>query len=83
MAKKSATTSGPDSGWRSGRALDSTFSFILRVRFDYSPDNGSSRPLFRLEDVMAGREWRFTDYASAAECLALRVEDVIHRLDPG
>lgn len=71
----------PDPGWRSGREGDNTFSFILRVWLDRASGGGPSRPVFRLEDVGAGREWRFTEFKSAAECLALRVQDIVHGPD--
>jgi len=83
MAGKSPNPSPPDSGWRSGGESDSTFSFIFRVAIDRSSGSGPSRPLFRLEDVTAGREWHFTDYESAAEFLALRVKGIICGPDPG
>ena len=82
MAKKSTNGNYSKSGWHSGREADSTFSFILRISFDRSPGTGTSRPLFRLEDVAAGREWHFTEYASAEQSLALRVQDIINRPDP-
>ena len=76
---KSGNPPPPDAGWRSGRG--NTFSFILRVGLDRASGGGSTRPIFRLEDVAAGREWRFTDYECAAECLALCVQDIIHGPD--
>lgn len=68
----------PDSGWRSGREGDDAFSFILRVWLDRASGGEAPRPVFRLEDVRAGREWRFTEFRSAAECLASRVHDIVH-----
>lgn len=72
----------PVAGWRSGREIDNTFSFILRVQLDAALHGRAPRPHFRLEDVTAGREWRFTEFESAAECLAIRVQKIIHGSDP-
>lgn len=72
----------PDSGWRYGREPGGTFSFIFRVGLECSLDGEPARTFYCIEDVTVGREWRFTDYTSAAECLALRVQEVIHKPDP-
>ena len=83
MSETSANPSPPDSAWRFGREPDSIYSFILRVGIDGSPGSAPTRPLFRLVDVSAGREWRFADYESAAECLALRVREITNEAHPG
>ncbi len=56
---------------------DVTHSFILRVRIERTADGLSAQSHFRLEDVSERREWRFTSYRSAAECLEGRVREIL------
>ncbi|MCP4317836.1 MAG: hypothetical protein GY789_17885 [Hyphomicrobiales bacterium] len=82
--RKSKKSDGqpPGAGWRERRLKENTFSFVLRVRIDMPSMTASPRANFRLEDVVGGQEWRFTDYPSAAERLRICVNQIINRTDP-